>query len=231
MTAGETPLAMVSRHMTEGEGHITRQLAIIDRLQKTQAPSEGSEALLVEAEAMLEQFRTTQSAHVAHLHQIRDDQDAGLRDHDGNLASYEPARYEFGSAGPSGVNSVAPMGQEMKAGALEGCRILVVEDEYFIAVDIAEKLAAEGAFVIGPVATAEEALMLLDEGAPPDAGVLDLNLSGEMTFAVADALVKRGIPFVFATSYAKGDTPPRYADVSHCKKPINAATIARALSR
>lgn len=85
MTADETPLAMVRRHVTEGEEHITRQLAIIDRLRKSQAPSDSSEALLVEADAMLDQFRTTQRAHVAHLHQIRDEQDAGLRDADGNL--------------------------------------------------------------------------------------------------------------------------------------------------
>lgn len=48
------------------------------------------------------------------------------------------------------------------AGGLEGLRLLVVEDEYFIAIDTAEKLAAAGAIVVGPVATVEDALMLIE---------------------------------------------------------------------
>lgn len=117
------------------------------------------------------------------------------------------------------------------SGVLEGLRLLVVEDEYFIAIDTAETLTAAGAVVIGPVANTEDALTLLAEGGAPDGGVLDLNLGGERTFAVADALAERGIPFVFATSYEKADMPPRHAGVPHCKKPIDAATVANALLR
>lgn len=86
MSAGETPLEMVRRHVSEGEGQIAKQLLIIERLRTTPAPSAGSEALLVEAEALLGQFSSTQTAHVAHLLQIQADQDAGLHDADGNLA-------------------------------------------------------------------------------------------------------------------------------------------------
>lgn len=118
-----------------------------------------------------------------------------------------------------------------QAGTLEGLRLLIVEDDYFIAIDTAEKLATAGAVVIGPVASVEDALKLLDEGGPPDAGVLDLNLGGETTFIVADALAERGIPFVFATSYARADVPPAYADVPRFRKPIDVATIAGALLR
>ncbi|MFN3932750.1 MAG: hypothetical protein ACK4JY_13485 [Brevundimonas sp.] len=84
MATGETPLMMVRRHIAEGEDHIARQLAIIERL-RIQARSGGSESLLLEAEALLGQFEATQIAHVAQLRQIQEDQQAGLRDADGNL--------------------------------------------------------------------------------------------------------------------------------------------------
>lgn len=86
MTADETPLEMVHRHIVEGEGHIARQLMILEKLRSTRSASEISEAMLGEAEVLLDQFRETQSAHVAHLAQIREDQGAGLRDADGNLS-------------------------------------------------------------------------------------------------------------------------------------------------
>jgi hypothetical protein len=76
---------MVSRHVIEGEGHITKQLLLIDQLRSSDAPSDEAEALLADADALLLQFMDTQTAHVAHLKQIRDDQSAGTRDSDGNL--------------------------------------------------------------------------------------------------------------------------------------------------
>ncbi|MFN3932749.1 MAG: response regulator [Brevundimonas sp.] len=115
------------------------------------------------------------------------------------------------------------------AGALKGLRLLIVEDEYFIAVDTAEKLAAEGAIVVGPVATVGEALQILAEHIKLDGAVLDLNLGEEKALPVADALTARGIPFIFATSYAKGDTPARFADIPCFSKPIDVGKVARAL--
>ena len=113
---------------------------------------------------------------------------------------------------------------------LRGRRVLVVEDEYFIAVDIKEKLEAAGAVVVGPVATIGKALSLL-ETETLDGAILDLNLGGEMAFRLADAFKERAIPFVLATGYGRTDIPPRFADMAAFEKPINATEIALALFR
>jgi CheY-like chemotaxis protein len=112
---------------------------------------------------------------------------------------------------------------------LAGRRVLLVEDEYFIADDTARIFAAGGAEVVGPVASVGDALTLLAATPRLDAAVLDINLQGEMAYAVADALSERGVPFVFATGYDKASVPERYAAVIHCEKPVDPQKIARAL--
>jgi DNA-binding response OmpR family regulator len=114
-------------------------------------------------------------------------------------------------------------------GVLAGRRVLVVEDEYFLADDVVRGLKANGAEVIGPVGGIDDALDLIDETEQLDAVVLDLNLRGEMAFPVADALIERGVPFVFATGYDSASIPPRYKAVTRCEKPVDAPKIARAL--
>ena len=112
---------------------------------------------------------------------------------------------------------------------LQGRRLLVVEDEYFLADDIVRGLKEKGAEVVGPVGTIDDALDLIDETERLDAAVLDLNLRGEMAYPVADALLERGIPFVFTTGYDGASIPPRYKAVTRCEKPVDAPKIARAL--
>lgn len=114
-------------------------------------------------------------------------------------------------------------------GALTRCRVLVVEDEYFIADDMAKALEKLGAEVVGPVPRRDKALMLLSSGEGIDAAVLDINLRGEEVFPVADALAERGIPFVFATGYDPSSVPVAYADVSRWEKPFNPDALAQAL--
>lgn len=104
----------------------------------------------------------------------------------------------------------------------------MVEDEYFIAVDVVERLEAAGAAVIGPVATTGEALSLI-ETERLDGAILDLNLDGDMSFQVADALQARAIPFVLATGYGRERIPTRFAGVALCKKQIDPMQIASAL--
>src|SRR5262249_477527 len=78
--------------------------------------------------------------------------------------------------------------------------VLVVEDDYLVAMDIVRALERAGAEVIGPAPAVEAALDALEQTAP-DGAILDINLGGEMAFPVADALLARGVPFVFATGY------------------------------
>src|SRR5438270_8852311 len=85
---------------------------------------------------------------------------------------------------------------------LKGRRVLVVEDEYLIAADIAASLEALGAEVAGPAASVAEALTFLErDGDRLDGAVLDVNLGKERVYPLADVLRSRGIPFVFTTGY------------------------------
>ena len=117
------------------------------------------------------------------------------------------------------------------AQTLGGRRVLLVEDEYFLADDLAKALAELGAEVVGPVASVDDALDLIEAGERIDAAVLDLNLGGEMSTRVADALEERGVPFVFATGYDAAAIPPRHAGVPRCEKPVSPEGILRFLLR
>jgi CheY-like chemotaxis protein len=112
---------------------------------------------------------------------------------------------------------------------LKGRLLLVVEDEYMLALEMGASLEEFGAVVLGPVGDIDDALDLIDETPTIDGAVLDLNIRGEMSFPVADALLERGIPIVFATGYDKSHIPSRYAHITRCEKPIAPAYVAKAL--
>jgi len=113
--------------------------------------------------------------------------------------------------------------------ALCGRRILIVEDEYLIACEIADALVEAGAFVVGPVARIDDALKLLETGSPLDGAVLDIHLQGDTSFPLADALAAQGVPVVFATGYGSEGIPERYREIRRCEKPVDAATVMRVL--
>src|SRR5689334_2095327 len=78
--------------------------------------------------------------------------------------------------------------------------VLVVEDEFLLAMDLQLVLEQHGFRVLGPAATVTEALRLL-AAETPDVALLDVNLRGEMVTLVAEALRARGVPFVLASAY------------------------------
>ena len=82
----------------------------------------------------------------------------------------------------------------------DGRLVLVVEDEFLIAMDLEELLRRHGWRVLGPVATVAGALRLL-AGERPDVALLDINLRGELVTPVAEELRARGVPFVLASAY------------------------------
>lgn len=108
-------------------------------------------------------------------------------------------------------------------------RVLLVEDEYFIANDMAREFAAQGLAVVGPVGRLSEAMALIEGDTQIDAAVLDINLHDEMAYALADKLMQRGVPFVFATGYDRKMIPDRFAHVQRCEKPIDAGQVASSL--
>ena len=111
---------------------------------------------------------------------------------------------------------------------MAGKRILVVEDDYFIAKGLSRALRALAASVVGPAASVVDALMLV-AAEPLDGGLLDINLRGEVGYAVADAFMARGIPFVLTTGYSADVLPARFAAVPRCLKPIQIDQLVTAL--
>lgn len=112
---------------------------------------------------------------------------------------------------------------------LAGRHVLIVEDEYLIAQEMVCLFSAAGAEVVGPVATVQGALELVEKAERLDGAVIDINLRGEMAYPVADALVKRGVPVVFATGYDVNALPARYDGLPACEKPVDVRRVARAL--
>ncbi|MDQ0561144.1 DNA-binding response OmpR family regulator [Rhizobium mesoamericanum] len=112
---------------------------------------------------------------------------------------------------------------------LRGKRILLVEDEYVLANDLQRIFSEEGANVLGPIASVDDALDLIEAGETIDGAVLDMNLQGEMAFPVADELLDHGTPFVFATGYDRSAVPDRYRNIVCCEKPVSIQTVANAL--
>src|SRR5918995_2719270 len=114
--------------------------------------------------------------------------------------------------------------------SLAGRRVLIVEDEYFLADDLSQAVAQLEAEVLGPVATCEDAFDLLSTGEQIDLAVLDINLEGEAVFPVADTLIEQGVPFLFATGYDQTAIPAQYQQVPRWEKPFAPEALAQALS-
>ncbi|ABC93967.1 putative two-component response regulator protein (plasmid) [Rhizobium etli CFN 42] len=109
-----------------------------------------------------------------------------------------------------------------------GKRILIVEDEYFLADDTRRQLEDFGATVIGPAANVGRALDLINRE-HVDAAILDVFLGDELVFAVSDELEEREINFVFATGYDRSYIPAKYQGFALCEKPTELEKIAVAL--
>ncbi len=110
-----------------------------------------------------------------------------------------------------------------------GRQVLVVEDEYLIASDLASWLEEQGARVLGPVPSVEEAMALLN-AERPDVAVLDINLVDGDVFPVADALQAAEVPFVFVTGYDAKLIPTRYDAARRCIKPLDRSRVLRLLT-
>jgi two-component sensor histidine kinase len=105
-------------------------------------------------------------------------------------------------------------------------RILIVEDEPLVAMDVQSMLQNAGMEIVGPAATSERALRLL--GAERvDAALLDANLGGERVDGVALALSQSGIPFAFATGYGRESLPQAFAGAPVITKPFAEKELLR----
>ena len=107
---------------------------------------------------------------------------------------------------------------------LNGTRILVVEDEFLIAMEIEAALEAAGAVVVGP-APSLEAACTLARHSEIDAAILDVNLGDKHVFPAAELLDERGIPYIFHTA-----SPPKELEGRPvCVKPVEPSRLIRIL--
>ncbi len=110
---------------------------------------------------------------------------------------------------------------------LQGARVLVVEDEPIVAMCLEDILECLGCVPVGPATRLAEGLALA-ANAELEAAILDINLGGERSTAIAETLRGRGIPFAFASGY--GSAPEGFGEAARLiEKPYREAEIAAAL--
>jgi CheY-like chemotaxis protein len=109
---------------------------------------------------------------------------------------------------------------------LSGRTILVVEDEALVAMLLQDMLSGMGADVAGPEGALDAALARAG-GGDIDAAILDVNLNGQPSFAVADVLRDRGIPYAFATGYGQPGIVAGHAAAPVVLKPYSCDDVRR----
>jgi len=113
---------------------------------------------------------------------------------------------------------------------ISGRKVLIVEDEVIVAWLLEDMLADLGCAVVGPAASVKQALAMID-AAPVEVAVLDVNLNGEMSYPVADALTARGVPFVFVTGYDKATMLDGYRALPVLQKPFHRSELTDTLAQ
>jgi DNA-binding response OmpR family regulator len=112
---------------------------------------------------------------------------------------------------------------------LAGKRVLLVEDEFAVALMIEDFLVEFGCFTVGPCNTVAKAMAAV-EMESFDLAVLDVNLNGERIYPVADKLAERRIPFLFVSGYGDGAILPGHSEWRVCAKPFRANDLAAMLA-
>jgi CheY-like chemotaxis protein len=113
---------------------------------------------------------------------------------------------------------------------LSGRRVLVVEDELLVLMMVEDMLADLGCESVTTAATVDKALALIDAQIF-DVAMLDMNLNGNTSHPVAEALVKRGVPFFYSTGNTGEETRVGYRDRPALKKPFRYEGLADILTR
>jgi CheY-like chemotaxis protein len=114
---------------------------------------------------------------------------------------------------------------------LTGLRILVVEDEIMIAMMLEEMLQDFGCSVVTLAPNIEKAVAAIRQHVF-DGVLLDINIHGQKTIAVAEELVSRAIPFLLVTGYSGGDSdPPVMKSAPRLQKPFDEAALAQRMEK
>ena len=115
--------------------------------------------------------------------------------------------------------------------SLRGQRVLVVEDQFLIAMELQESLEKAGATVVGPVGRLDQALSKA-ENDDLNAALLDVDLNGERCWPVADLLSRAGVPFAFTTGFSANIVmPERFAERPVLPKPYREGEVLSAVAK
>ncbi|NRQ18342.1 response regulator [Ensifer sesbaniae] len=112
---------------------------------------------------------------------------------------------------------------------LQQLRVLVAEDEFYVANDIALWLERAGATIIGPTPTVQDALKRLSKADDIQVAVLDINLNGELVFPVADELARRSVPLIFFSGYDDLSVPERFSSAARLSKCTSSSDLVSAV--
>ena len=115
--------------------------------------------------------------------------------------------------------------------ALQGRRVLVIEDESLVAMLLETILDDMGCTVVGPESNIDDGLIAATTEASLDAALLDVNVAGREVFPVAEALRARGVPFVFSTGYGEAGLPEHWRGNPTIQKPFTEGAIRDALMK
>lgn len=116
----------------------------------------------------------------------------------------------------------------MSTSDLQGIRVLLVEDQMIVAMQVEDILHAAGCEVVGPVGTLQAAITLA-HAEVLDAAVLDINLDGEKVYPAAEELQARGIPFILATGYGDAALPEKWRNRPRLSKPYRREQLEQLL--
>ncbi len=114
--------------------------------------------------------------------------------------------------------------------ALAGCRVLVVEDEVLIGMVLEDILDMLGCTLAGMAATMDEAWALAKDS-EFDVAILDVNVGADPVFPLADAILERGIPIIFATGSLPDSLPERFGACPVLEKPYVFAGVEAVIAR
>ena len=110
------------------------------------------------------------------------------------------------------------------------CRVLVVEDEALVGMEIGGSIEWQGHEVVGPIAVLDEALAVL-ANVNLDCAILDINIRGGQSYPVADILLQRGVPVLLLTGYNKLTLPERLQGEALLHKPFTAEQLDEEISK
>lgn len=111
---------------------------------------------------------------------------------------------------------------------LNRLRILVVEDEYILAMTIVDEIEDHNGVPLGPMKTLRQGMDALDE-LQPDACILNIRLGRDTVYDLADRLLERDIPFIFASGESRATIPDRFSHIPLHLKPIDMVKAAAGL--